>query len=107
MSRRNVQRIVKKYADHIRAGFPDMPASVHPHMIRRTRGTDIYQENPIELVAQILGHESIETTKKHYAKESKEMLREVMEKTDKVGYSEKEELNADEEDRLAAFCGLG
>ena len=30
-----------------------------------------------------------------------------MEKTDKVGYSEKEELNADEEDRLAAFCGLG
>lgn len=40
MSERNVERIVKKYADQIRPFFPDLPDKVYPHMFRRTRATD-------------------------------------------------------------------
>ncbi len=34
MSERNVERIVKKYADIARKDHPDMPTSVYPHMLR-------------------------------------------------------------------------
>ena len=34
MSRRNVERIVKKYADQVRRDHKDLPESVYPHMLR-------------------------------------------------------------------------
>jgi hypothetical protein len=39
MSERNVERIVKKYADIVRKENPDMPMKVYPHMLRRTRAS--------------------------------------------------------------------
>ena len=39
MSERNVERIVKKYADITRQKYPSLPDPVYPHMLRRTRGT--------------------------------------------------------------------
>lgn len=81
MSPSNIERIVKKYADAIRDDYPDMPETVYPHMLRRTRATHLYQEGiQLELVGRILGHASIETTK-IYATPSMEMLRDAMETT--------------------------
>ena len=57
MSERNVERIVKKYADIIRKENTDLPDSVYPHMLRRTRASGWYRDGvPIETIAVILGH---------------------------------------------------
>ena len=59
MSERNVERIVKKYADMVRKDYPDLPKSVYPHMLRRTRGTGLYRDGvPIEAIAVAMGHSS-------------------------------------------------
>ena len=34
MSRRNVERIVKKYADQVQRDHKELPESVYPHMLR-------------------------------------------------------------------------
>ena len=43
MTTRNVERILQKYADEVRKEHPEfnMPDSVHPHMIRRSRATGV------------------------------------------------------------------
>ena len=49
---------------------------VTPHALRRTFGTNLYEEtNDIYLVADALHHSSVETTRKHYANMSKEHKR--------------------------------
>ena len=59
MSPGNVARIINKYADLIRADYPELPDKVHPHMFRRTRATNLYQNDiELELVSRILGHSS-------------------------------------------------
>lgn len=80
MSSRNVERIVKKYADLIREKSEALPQSVYPHMFRRTRATGLYQDGvPLEMISAILGHENTETTK-IYAIPSVEQMREALEK---------------------------
>jgi integrase/recombinase XerD len=47
------------------AGFPEG----HPHQLRDTFAVDLLQKGvPLEEVSKLLGHESIKTTEKHYAK---------------------------------------
>ena len=54
MSERNLERIVKKYADITRQDYPSLPDPVYPHMLRRTRGTGLYRDGvPIEAIAPI------------------------------------------------------
>ena len=48
MSPSNIARIINKYAEIIRPDNPELPEKVHPHMFRRTRATNLYQ-NDIEL----------------------------------------------------------
>jgi Site-specific recombinase XerD len=70
MSPGNVERILQKYADKIRPNHPDLPKHVYPHMVRRTRATNLYQNGvEIELVSRILGHSSTETTRIYYGKQ--------------------------------------
>ncbi len=79
MSERNVERIVKKYADIVRNDYPDIPASVYPHMLRRTHGTGLYRDGvPIEAIAVAMGHSSTQTTRDHYAFPSLEQKKAVM-----------------------------
>ena len=108
MSERNVERIVKKYADITRQKYPDLPNPVYPHMLRRTRGTGLYRDGvPIEAIAVAMGHASIQTTKDHYAFPSLEQKRASMEKGTGVISSGKEEPEwPDSEDELARLCGL-
>ena len=106
MSPSNVQRIIKKYAQIARAGCRDMPETVHPHMLRRTRATNLYQDGvDIELVSTILGHAQIETTKTHYAKPSLAQMRESMESVPTPAADE-EPLWIGSEDEMARQCGL-
>lgn len=105
MSRRNVERIVKKYADQIREEHKDLPDSVYPHLLRRTRATGLYQDGvDIMAISALLGHSLIQTTKDHYVHPSIEQLREAMEPgTDEIS---EEQLWPDDEDELAKLCGL-
>lgn len=60
---RAVEKLVKKYAIHI------TPLKhITPHKLRSTFGTNLYKETgDIYLVADVLGHSDVNTTKKHYA----------------------------------------
>ncbi len=108
MSERNVERIVKKYADKIRKDYPDLPPSVYPHMFRRTRGTGLYRDGvPIEAIAVAMGHASTQTTKDHYAFPSLEQKKAVMEKGDGLVISKVEKKEwPDDDNEIARICGL-
>ena len=58
-----VENLVKKYAKAITT-----TKKITPHKLRSTYGTALYQETgDIYLVADVLGHKDVNTTKKHYA----------------------------------------
>ena len=105
MSSGNVQRIIKQYADLARKTCSDVPESVHPHMFRRTRATNLYQDGvALELVSTILGHKRLETTK-IYAKPSLGQIYESMESVP-TPVSDEQPLWVGNEDEMARLCGL-
>ena len=58
-----VQNLVKKYAKEVTP-----LKKITPHKLRSTYGTALYQEtDDIYLVAEVLGHSDVNTTRKHYA----------------------------------------
>lgn len=60
---RAVENLVKKYA--MAAGLSE---KISPHKLRATFGTMLYEEtSDIYLVADALGHKSVDTTRAHYA----------------------------------------
>lgn len=104
MSAGNVERIIKKYADQIRPEHPNLPERCYPHMIRRTRATNLYQDGTeLELISRILGHSSTETTR-IYAIPSVEMMRKAME-SGNLSTGEAP-LWPDDEEEMARICGL-
>lgn len=79
MSEGNVERFVKEYARKAQSSCSSVPDHVHPHMFRRTRATQLYQNGvSLPLVSRLLGHASLETTRL-YAKPSLKMLRDAIE----------------------------
>lgn len=63
ISVRSVQNLVKKYASLVTT-----IKKISPHKLRSTYGTNLYQETgDIYLVADVLGHKDVNTTRKHYA----------------------------------------
>lgn len=60
---RAVEKLVKKYASLVTS-----LKKITPHKLRSTYGTTLYQETgDIYLVADVLGHKDVNTTRKHYA----------------------------------------
>lgn len=60
---RAVENLVKKYASTVTS-----LKKITPHKLRSTYGTNLYQETgDIYLVADVLGHKDVNTTRKHYA----------------------------------------
>ena len=58
-----VENLVKKYAKQVTP-----LKKITPHKLRSTYGTTLYQETgDIYLVADVLGHKDVNTTRKHYA----------------------------------------
>ena len=103
----NVQRIIKKYAASVRASGIDIPESVHCHMFRRTRATNLYQDGvAIELVSTVMGHAKTETTKSYYAKPSVEQLRNAMESVPAPVDTNETALWEGNEEEMARLCGL-
>ena len=63
LSVRSVEKLVKKYAQTVTT-----LKKITPHKLRSTYGTSLYRETgDIYLVADVLGHKDVNTTKKHYA----------------------------------------
>lgn len=64
ITQRAVQNLVKKYA----AVAAPLKPRISPHKLRSTFATNLYNETgDIYLVADVLGHSSVDTTRKHYA----------------------------------------
>ena len=58
-----IENMVKKYAREVTPN-----KKITPHKLRSTYGTSLYRETgDIYLVADVLGHKDVNTTKKHYA----------------------------------------
>lgn len=71
ISVRAVEKLVKKYALTVTS-----LKKITPHKLRSTYGTTLYQETgDIYLVADVLGHKDVNTTKKHYAAQEDERKR--------------------------------
>lgn len=64
ISVRAVQNMVKKYATQA----APLKKNLSPHKLRSTFGTNLYHETgDIYLVADVLGHSDVNTTRRHYA----------------------------------------
>lgn len=60
---RSVENLVKKYSQTVTT-----MKKITPHKLRSTYGTSLYQQTgDIYLVADVLGHKDVNTTRKHYA----------------------------------------
>lgn len=71
---RSVENLVKKYAKMIAP-----LKKITPHKLRSTFGTNLYQETKdIYVVAEVLGHKDINTTRKHYAAISENLRRDAL-----------------------------
>ena len=107
MSPGNVERFINQYSESAREKCFQIPIKVYPHMFRRTRATDLYQNGvELELVSRILGHSSTETTK-IYAKPSIQMLRKAIESVETPAQAAEEPLwTSCNEEEMAKLCGL-
>ncbi len=73
ISVRSVENLVKKYSQLVTT-----LKNITPHKLRSTYGTTLYQETgDIYLVANVLGHKDVNTTRKHYAAQADERRRQA------------------------------
>ena len=71
LTQRSIQNLVKKYSKTVTP-----LKNISPHKLRSTYGTRLYEESgDIYLVADVLGHKDVNTTRKHYAAMSDEKRR--------------------------------
>ena len=106
MSEGNVERFTQQYADKAREFCPDIPPRVYPHMLRRTRATNLYQNGvELALVSRILGHSFLDTTRV-YAKPSLAMMREAMDSVRVPQVEDERPLWIGSEEEMAKQCGL-
>ena len=74
ITQRAVEKLVKKYA----LIAAPLKKKISPHKLRSTFGTSLYRETgDIYLVADVLGHADVNTTRKHYAAMSDNRKREA------------------------------
>ena len=73
---RAVENLVKKYSKYV-----NPLKKITPHKLRSTFGTNLYREtNDIYIVADVLGHKDVNTTRKHYAAISDDIRRSAAQK---------------------------
>ncbi len=106
MSEGNVERLVKAYACKAQSSCPSVPDNVHPHMFRRTRATQLYQNGVrLPVVSRLLGHASLETTRL-YAKPSLKMLRDAIESVETSEEKAEKPVWEGDEEMMARLSGL-
>jgi integrase/recombinase XerC len=75
ITQRAVENLVKKYA----ALAAPLKKKISPHKLRSTFGTSLYRETgDIYLVADVLGHSDVNTTRRHYASMSDQRKRQAV-----------------------------
>ncbi len=73
---RAVEKMIKKFAQE-----SSPLKKISPHKLRSTFGTNLYRETQdIYIVADVLGHKDVNTTKRHYAAISEDMRKNVAKK---------------------------
>jgi len=108
MSDDNVARFIRQHAAAARAGCPDVPGRVHPHMLRHSRAMHLYQAGmPLALLTEWLGHADPETTLV-YAHADTEMKRQALEKASSTTSQTPPlvPLWHDRDDIIQRLCGL-
>ena len=106
MSEGNVERFLSKYARQARSRCLSVPERVHPHMLRRTRATQLYQNGvSLPLVSRLLGHASLQTTQV-YAKPSLKMLRRAIESVESPAQRAERPIWIEHEATMAKLSGL-
>lgn len=106
-----VRKFMHEYADSARAGCPEVPANVHPHLWRHSRAMHLYQHGmDLTLVAQWLGHANLETTL-IYAYADTEQKRRAIERATTQhnplnAVFESDTFRIDDEDMLKRLYGL-
>lgn len=76
ISVRAVEKLVKKYSKIV-----NPLKKITPHKLRSTFGTNLYRETgDIYVVAEVLGHKDVNTTRKHYAAISDDIRRNAAQK---------------------------
>lgn len=111
MSEDNVEKFVKRYGKLAREKDPDVPEHLYPHMWRHSRSMHLYRNGmPLPLIAEWLGHSSIETTIQYYANADISMKKEAIEKaTSELNPLFKDNPNinwGDDEELLKKLYGL-
>ena len=109
MSDDNIQRFLRVYEKSARIANKKLP-HLHPHLFRATRAMHLYTAGvPLPLIAEWLGHNSMETTR-IYASATTEMKRKAVEK---LSNNEKSVFNndvtfkyADDDEVLKRLSGL-
>ena len=94
ISVRAVENLVKKYA---KATTP--LKNISPHKLRSTYGTSLYHATQdIYVVADVLGHKDINTTKRHYAAMSDDLRQKAADKIKlRKDYEELNDINSEME----------
>jgi len=89
ITQRAVENLVKKYA----LIAAPLKKKISPHKLRSTFGTSLYQSTgDIYLVADVLGHADVNTTRKHYAAMTDLHKREAAKRIQLPGTNQKENL---------------
>ena len=105
MSKRNVQKLIKKYADKARINHK-FPKFVSPHVLRRTCGTMLYRDGvPLEAISIMLGHSSTKATRDHYSLPSLEQMRAIANKKNEA-IPDGPQLWPDDEEEMAKILGV-
>jgi site-specific recombinase XerD len=77
----SVRKLIRGYGDRAKMLCPEIPDSVHPHLLRHSRAMHLYQRGmDLTLIQQWLGHAQIETTQV-YAYADTEHKRKAIEKS--------------------------
>lgn len=108
MSSDTVAAFLDKYGKMAACICPEVPAHIHPHMLRHSRAMSLYRMGmPLSLLSQYLGHAQVETTR-IYAYADTEMKRAAIEKADSLrnGNSIPDEIWADNDDMILKLSGL-
>lgn len=108
MSDDNVARLIRQHGATAKSSCPDVPARIHPHMLRHSRAMHLYQAGmPLAVLTEWLGHTDPETTL-IYAHADTEMKRQALEKANVAATHDPlpTPLWHGREDIIQRLCGL-